>query len=251
LRGQAARRVDTEALVVRTVEYGEADVIATLFTRVEGKVSAIVRGARKGSRRLGGALEPMHTMTATYEDRGGELVTVKEARITRVRAALATRLDALESAGQALRWLRHVCPPRTPEPGAWAAAIRLLDTLDTLEPDDAAEPALAAFGLELVAEVGWAIDFERCVRCGKACPAERPALLDAARGGLVCQACGGARRLVAAPVRALALAIGGPRGGWPGSDRAHGARPVGRPEEWRELLSILADVMAAHTGFEA
>ncbi|MGH7294638.1 MAG: DNA repair protein RecO, partial [Polyangiaceae bacterium] len=109
-------RIEGEALVVRTVEVGEADVIATLVTEQVGKVSAIVRGARKGSRRVGGALEPVHTIAVLLEDRGAELTTLKESRIVRTRVGLVSRLEALEAAGVALRWVRHLFPPRTPEP---------------------------------------------------------------------------------------------------------------------------------------
>ena len=238
MRGRAARRVESDALLVRTVAYGESDVIATLFTREEGKVYAIVRGGRKSTRRVGGALEPMHTMRAAWEDRATELVTLKEARVVRVRAGLTARLEALDAAGKALRWVRHVCPPRTPEPGVWEAITRLLDALDR---GDAPEPALAVFGLALVGEIGWAPDLERCVRCGKLCPADRPAAFDAARGGLVCQSCGGAPRVMGPPVRALALAC-----------MHTGRAPEDAPAaHWAELLAILGEVMAAHAGVEA
>jgi len=57
---------------------------------------------------------------------------------------------------------------------------------------------------------GWGIDFERCVSCGKA-PAEgQAAAVDAARGGLVCRDCGGARRrLSGSERRALLGAVTG------------------------------------------
>lgn len=227
--------------MVRNVEYGEADAVVTLFTRAEGKVSAMVRGARKGSRRLGGALDPMHTIGVVYADRGAELVTLEEARICRLRTGLTARLDALEAAGQALRWLRHLCAPRTPEPGAWEDVVGLLDALDGGAP---ARPALARCGLRLVAGAGWGIDFGQCVRCGKPCPVDRPAAFDATRGGLVCQACGGATRLVSAPVRALAMAA---NAALPGPVAAEGR---GRPEHWQELLDLLGDIMLAHTGYK-
>lgn len=239
MRGHAARRVETEALVVRSVEYGEADAVVTLFTRAEGKVSAMVRGARKSTKRLGGALDPMHTIEVVYADRGSELVTLEQARICRLRAGLTAHLDALEAAGQALRWLRHLCAPRTPEPDAWADVAALLDALDG---GAAPSPALARFGLRLVAGAGWGIDFGQCVRCGKPCPPDRPAAFDAGRGGLVCQACGGATRLVAAPVRALA------KGALARESPATG--PAGRPDQWQELLDLVGDVMVAHTGYK-
>ncbi|HEY2368740.1 MAG TPA: DNA repair protein RecO, partial [Polyangiaceae bacterium] len=113
---RAARRVVTQALVVRSVAYGEADLIVTFLTEAEGKVSAIVRGARRGSRRVAGALEPMHSIAVTYEDKGTELVTLKEAHVVRARTGLMTRLEAMDAAGTALRWARHMFPPKTPEP---------------------------------------------------------------------------------------------------------------------------------------
>ncbi len=49
---------DADALLVRSVPYGESDLIATFVTAEEGKVAAIVRGGRKSTKRFGGALEP-------------------------------------------------------------------------------------------------------------------------------------------------------------------------------------------------
>jgi DNA repair protein RecO (recombination protein O) len=233
--GRASRRIETEAVVVRIVEYGESDVIATLFTEAEGKVSAMVRGARKGSRRLGGAIEPFHTIAASLDEQGGELVAVREARLVRVRAGLGRRLEALEAAGKALRWVRTACPPRTPEPLVWEALRELLDALDEGAPEG---PALATFGLRMLGGVGYGLDLERCVRCGKTCPADRPAAIDAGRGGLVCQSCGGARRVLSPAVRARAIAAQGGSGG-----ALTDADAV-------EFLSIVEDVLAAHAGVE-
>ena len=84
-------RIEGEALVVRTVDVGESDVIATLLTEPAGKVSAVARGARKGSRRLGGALEPVHTIVVMLDDRGAELATLREARIVKPRDELPLR----------------------------------------------------------------------------------------------------------------------------------------------------------------
>jgi DNA repair protein RecO (recombination protein O) len=225
------------ALLLRAVEYGEADVIATLFTELEGKVAVIVRGARKGSKRVGGALEPFHAIEARYEDRRGEVGVLREARVLKVRARLATSLEAMETAGKALRWARHLCPPRTPEPAAWATLNELLDQLDLTPGIDAAEvPALAAAGLRLLADVGYSLDFDRCVRCGKACPADRSGTFDPARGGLVCRECGGASVTVAAPVRAVAMAA------------LRGEKVP--PEHAGALLSIVERAMAAHTEYE-
>lgn len=189
----------SEALVVRNVAYGESDVVATLLTANEGKVAAIVRGARKGSRRVSGALEPMHTIEITYEDKGSELVTLKEARVVRARTAMLTDLDALEAGGLLLRWARHMFPAKTEERAAFATLVLALDALDAREKDPRA--ILAFAGVRLLADVGWGIELAQCVTCGARCPDDAAATLDATKGGIVCRKCGGARVWVAADVR--------------------------------------------------
>jgi DNA repair protein RecO (recombination protein O) len=232
-------RIESEALVVRTVEVGEADVIATLVTQQAGKLSAIVRGARKGSRRVGGALEPVHTIAVLLEDRGQELLTLKESRIVRTRVGVVANLDALDAAGIALRWARHLFPPRTPEPQGWRILIELLDVLDAGFAGRAAPRAeLARAGLALLGAVGYAIDLGRCVVCGRECPESKAACIDPARGGLICTSCGGAATVLLPEVRRAARSL------------AEGRTAEASASEAEAILQVVDRAMAAHAGFE-
>ena len=199
------------ALLLRRVEYGESDLVVTLLTDTIGRVSALARGARKSVKRFGGVIEPMHTLQIAYDDRSGaELVVLREAKLFCARPFLVTSLERMQAAGQALNWVRKAAPPRTPEPEVWSAMERLLDQLGDAEDSVSPRARLAATGLQLLAAFGWGIDFGRCVSCGKA-PAEgQAAAVDAARGGLVCRDCGGARRRLSGSQRiALERAVSG------------------------------------------
>jgi DNA repair protein RecO (recombination protein O) len=229
-------RIESEALVVRTVDVGEADVIATMVTREAGKLSVIARGARRGSRRSGGALEPVHTIAVLLEDKGHELVTLKESRIVRTRAGLVASLDALDAAGVALRWARHLFPPRTPEPEGWRILVHLLDVLDVGE--RAPRRELARSGIALLAAVGYALDLSRCIVCGRECPEGKPACIDPARGGLVCRSCGGAATILSPDVRRAARAI------------SQGDEVEPTADEAEVLLQVVDRAMAVHAGFE-
>lgn len=231
------KRIESAALLVRSVPYGEADLVTTFFTETDGRLGAIVRGARRSSKRFGGALEPIHELTVTLEDKGRELTVLKDARITRVRSGIVSSLETMEAAGQALRWVRHFCPPRTPEPGAWQALSVLFDVLDARPPREEVTTHLAVFGFRLLSDVGYALDFERCVRCGKPCPAGRPAFVDPARGGLVCMTCGGARRTLSNDVRLAALS-------------AQRGEVAGASAHASELLVVIEEAMAAHADFD-
>jgi DNA repair protein RecO (recombination protein O) len=227
---------ESRALVVRTVEFGESDIIATLITEDAGKVGAVVRGARKGSRRVGGALEPIHTIAVLLEDKGAELTTLKESRIVRLRTGVVSSLEALDAAGAALRWARHLFPPRTPEPAGWAVLVDLLDVLDAVASPPRRE--LARAGLAMLAAVGYELQFDQCAVCGRPCPEGKAACVDPSRGGLVCRACGGAPTVLLPAHRdaARVLAAGGA-----GEVTGAGAEAV---------LGLVDRAMAAHAGFE-
>jgi DNA repair protein RecO (recombination protein O) len=228
--------LESEALVVRTVEVGESDVIATLITVEVGKIGAVVRGARKGSRRVGGALEPIHTIAVFLDDRGGELATLKEARIVRLRPRVAENLDALDAAGTALRWARHLFPLRTPEPAGWAVLVELLDALEA--GSGAARQELARAGLAMLSAVGYGLELDRCVVCGRPCPEGKSACVDPARGGLICRACGGAASVLSSDAREAARLLASGR-----ADDATG-------QDAEAVLGLVDRAMAAHAGFE-
>ena len=229
-------RIESEALVVRTVELGEADIVATLVTEQVGKVSAVVRGARRGSRRVGGALEPIHTIAVSLEDKGGELATLKEARVVKARLRVVGCLEALDAAGSVLRWARHLFPPRTPEPEGWRVVIELLDVLEV--GDRAPKKELARAGLALLAAVGYGMELGVCVSCGRPCPAESSACIDPARGGLVCRACGGATVVLTPAERRGAVALAGGQS----EEVSDGQADV--------VLRLVDRALAAHAGLE-
>ena len=231
------KRITSDALLVRSIPYGESDLIVQLLTESDGRISAMIRGGRKSTRRASGALEPFHTIRVELEDRGRELATLKEARLSKVRTNLATSLDALDAAGSALRWARQLCPPRTPEPAAWGTLTHLLDELDAGVAHPKVE--LAAAALRLLADVGYALDLDRCVGCGKPRPPARPAYVDPSRGGIVCTSCGGAPRMLSAEL--LDVARAAQAGDASGLTQAHAA----------EILALVEEAMGAHAGIEA
>jgi DNA repair protein RecO (recombination protein O) len=197
-----------QALLLRVVPYNEADLIVTLLVEPLGRVSALARGARRMHRTSSLSLEPMHTLLIKLDELpGAEMMTLKEAKLDVVRHRLTRRLPGLEAAGKALRWVRDLSSPRCPETEVWEELVGLLDRLD--EDDEEVAPALrlAGTGLRLLQAVGYGLSLRACVCCGKVCPAQAPAGFDAARGGLVCTACGGGPFRLAPELRQALLAV--------------------------------------------
>lgn len=58
-------QVESRALVLRNVGYGDADAVVTLLTRSHGRVSCFARGARRSTRRFRGGLPTFAVLDVT------------------------------------------------------------------------------------------------------------------------------------------------------------------------------------------
>lgn len=200
-----AKTHSTDALLLARLEQGDSNLVLTFFSEQLGKISALARNARNSRKRFGGALEPMHTLALELDDSGGDLLHLREASLVTARNGLTTHLPSLQAAGTALRWVRHAAPARTPEPQVWRLLQRLLTQLDDPASHANCSILLAEYGLLLLAAFGWGLELQRCVRCGRPCPADKKAFVSAARGGLLCRQCGSARTVLGPALRARML----------------------------------------------
>src|SRR5204863_4896648 len=77
----------TEAVVLRSIRYAEADRVLHLYTAERGRVGAIAKGVRKTTSRVGGRLEPLGHVELVLHQGGGELHTVTGVELIRPHAA--------------------------------------------------------------------------------------------------------------------------------------------------------------------
>src|SRR5664280_184588 len=235
------RSIETEALVVQRTPYADADWIITLFTFRRGKVSAIASRARVSKRRYSGGLEAFHNLTVRLRAaQHGEMLQLTEASISQARYGLVSELEAMQTAGRAISWLRRAFPPRIVEPLAWKLTQNCLNGLDNNPPKDApnANARLAEYGLQLLDILGWSLELERCVRCNKPCPATASAYLSPSLGGIVCRACGGTGLVLSANYRANLQRV------------AHLGVEVLSAEEGTATLRVVERTLELHAGIE-
>src|SRR3954468_24882135 len=75
----AGTTVKTEAVVLRSIRYGEADRILHLYSSARGRVNAIAKGVRKPRSRFGGRLEPFFRLDLVLHEGRSDLLTVTNA----------------------------------------------------------------------------------------------------------------------------------------------------------------------------
>jgi DNA repair protein RecO (recombination protein O) len=174
-------RFSERALVVSSVDYGEADRIVTLLTQGHGKVSAFAGGARRSKRRFAGALEPFTLIRVELAERRGSTVRLDSADIEKSYPGVREDLQRIARAMYCLELCRELIREREPHPELFAL---LEDYLDLLDRRQAGPTSLIAFELNALARAGLMPRFDRCALCEGAL-GEAP-IFDPDHGGGVC-----------------------------------------------------------------
>lgn len=176
------------AIVLRHLDYGEADRIVTVLTPDHGRLKGFARAARRSRKRFGPALETFAEIRLHWLPRpGGELVSVREAELVRLRLGLRRDLETLALAGYGCELTEALCAEAV---GAVEVYGLLRAFLDHLDATGATVEARVLLELRLLAMAGIAPHLQHCAECLGALPVG-PVGFAAARGGSLCPACGG------------------------------------------------------------
>src|SRR3954465_1676768 len=186
----AGRSYTTEAVVLRSIRFGEADRVLHLYTSDRGRVGAVAKGVRKTKSRFGGRLEPLSHVELVLHQGTGELQTITGVQLIRAHDAARTDYYRLSAGLIGAEAMLRLFPEQEQNERAFTALTRFLDILDDT-PHAAARPSLAplplSFQLKLLWLSGYLPHLTSCAECGA---------IDATligysprAGGAVCRAC--------------------------------------------------------------
>jgi DNA repair protein RecO (recombination protein O) len=202
--------VKTEAVVLRSMRYGEADRILHVYTPHRGRISAIAKGVRRTRSRFGGRLEPFFRLRMDLHEGRGELLTVTGAQTVDAYPRLRGDARALDSAARACDAVGRLFETGEPHPGVFNLLCRHLGLLDeqvsvtgrtvdqpvatygdlsdlsTIGSSAGGRAGALAFRLKLLLAAGLAPQLGACACCGEH---EHLVGFSGSAGGVVCGAC--------------------------------------------------------------
>ncbi|MEA2397941.1 MAG: repair protein RecO [Thermoleophilaceae bacterium] len=210
----------TEAIVLRSIRYGEADRVLHLYSRERGRLGAIAKGVRRVKSRFGGRLEPFFRVDLIAHEGRGELCTVTSVETVDAHPSLRERGDALDRATQACDAVLRLLDSQEPNRAAYNLLSRELQLLDR-QPEAATRAQALAFRAKLLLAAGFAPELSACASCGER---EHLGAFSASAGGVVCPGCeAGSFPLDAETHSFLVDALGRPLAEFPrASERALG-----------------------------
>lgn len=160
-----ARLYKTEAIVLRSMDLGEADRVLTVLTPRLGKLRVIAKGIRRTRSRLGGGLEPLsdvHLVLAV----GRTFDVVTQAALENPHLGLRDDLHSTAAAWYVAELVDRFCEGTADSHAAFVLLGQALAALDASPGSVSRETVARWFELHLLEASGFRPELSRCLECG-------------------------------------------------------------------------------------
>src|SRR5947209_19324019 len=190
----------SEAVILRTYPFHEADLLVTFFTRQEGKVRGVAKAAKKSKRRFGGALEPLTHVTAHWEEKEKqELVRLDSCDIISSPLTSEVTYPRVVALSYVAEVIDQLLPDREPNDDIFRLTLAVVNHLRSGQ----IWLPLTYFDLWIVRLIGLLPDLNACVMCGVVLNGSKAYFHPLADGLL----CGDDKRLASAEISADSRAL--------------------------------------------
>ncbi len=177
--------IATNAIVLKTIPYGDSSIISRLFTEEQGKISIIAKGAWRPKKTVGVMLEPMkHIHLQYYHKNSRDIQICKNAELIHQFSILRSQLERIILGQAVVESLDKSTPENNPLPILYRLCWRVLDKIN--------DPSLnfwlifAFYLYQLSLRLGFMPNFISCSQCNTALDR---ASIDNILGELICPNC--------------------------------------------------------------
>jgi DNA repair protein RecO (recombination protein O) len=176
---------ESNATVLKTVNYSDTSLIVRLFTEHYGKVTVIAKGARRPKQSIAGILQPPNHIAIWYSHKEGrDVQTLTKTEFVERYTQLAASLSKSAAAMLAVEMLDRAVHDSDPHPILYRLITSTLRSLDHTEANEMV--ILHFYQFHLAKQLGFGPHLSVCNQCGKEL---KQAGLDMVTGHLLCGSC--------------------------------------------------------------
>lgn len=101
-------RYSTKAIILRRIDYGEADRVVTFLTPDRGKIAVMAKGVRREKSKLAGGIELFSETEVTIVEGRGDLGILASARLVEFYRNIITDYHRVTSAYQVIKFINDL-----------------------------------------------------------------------------------------------------------------------------------------------
>jgi DNA repair protein RecO (recombination protein O) len=151
----------TEAIVLKSMNVGEADKILTIYTQTRGKLKVVAKGIRRTTSRLSGYVQRF-TQARMLIAKGRNLDIITQSDPVKIFRHMSEDLNLFGYASYATELLDRLTEEHSENFPAYQLLVETFEALDS-----GADPSvtLRAYELHLLNYMGYRPQLQECVRC--------------------------------------------------------------------------------------
>jgi DNA repair protein RecO (recombination protein O) len=179
--------VKTEAFVLSKIDYSDSSNITSLFSREYGKISVIAKGSRNPKSKIGLVIDPPNYIGVVfYKKDSRELQIISSADIIEHYPSIRSDLEKLKYSFAILELVKNLTAENEEHMKLFSGLKRIFYLLNSSN-----QPTKLLFGrffIFFLSEIGYEIQIERCVGCGKS-SLDDQLLSYSFENGILCAGC--------------------------------------------------------------
>ncbi|MFW5979768.1 MAG: DNA repair protein RecO [Halanaerobiales bacterium] len=181
-------KFQTEGIVLKQFDLGEADKIITFYTRDKGKIRAVARGARKTKSKLSGLVLPFSYNQITIY-RGRSLDRINHIDNLYSFSSLREDLLLMAYASYIAELVVKVGKEDNPNQDLFSLLLTTYHRLHKSQDNKNLDDINLLFKFYLLQVLGFNPEINKCVKCERKIKPSQNNNFNIRHGGLVCKAC--------------------------------------------------------------
>jgi len=176
----------TDGVVIHRLDFGESDLIVTLYTADLGKIKGIAKGAKRSKRRFVNNLQPFSYVRIVFSEGRGELIRVDEADMIQPLFRISEDISKVLYGSYFLEMVKEMTGEKESNPQLFELLVNFLTLLNDSPPR---EEYPRVFELRFLDLLGYRPRLMECTICGKNPLAGEGTFFSYRHGGVVCKQC--------------------------------------------------------------
>ena len=177
----------SKAIILRTRDFGESDLMVTVFSYVYGNIKGIAKGARRSSKRFVNSLNIFSLVNLAFKERrNSDLVWIDSCELIDGYPGIRSSYNILSNASYLIEMTEILFPANIQN----LELFNLLSfALSALSAKRDPEEILIIFQAQAMRIGGFGINLSKCSMCGRSYKGQGRALFNPSGGSLICMAC--------------------------------------------------------------
>lgn len=182
-----AEIIKDEAIILRKTNFSNSSLILQLYSKNNGKISVLVKGARRSKSKVGSKIDILnHVEFVFFKKVGRDIQLATEINLINHYPHIKEKIEKIKYASAVCELILKLIPEHEASERIFKGSIKMLNHFNNSE--DAENLLFAKYLFFFIKETGFELSFEKCSICNKELKSEGQNAFSYSEG-IICGQC--------------------------------------------------------------